>query len=81
MIAKITSGGSFGGVLDYLMNPKKDEQERKQEREQGPDQGQSSEVERTAPAETKGHEEATPGGAKKTRRPEGQRVAGKTASD
>jgi hypothetical protein len=57
VIAKISSGGSFGGALDYLMNPKHKEQERTQEREQGRQQGQQQGAERTPPAEAKTNEE------------------------
>lgn len=34
MIAKITQGGNFGGALNYLLNPKHQEHERKQETRQ-----------------------------------------------
>lgn len=61
MIAKITSGGDFGGVLDYLMNPKKEQQEREQEREQSRERErepeQQREAESTRPAEAKPRDE------------------------
>jgi hypothetical protein len=60
VIAKISSGGSFGGALDYLMNPKHKERERAQEREQERQQGRQTEAGRTPPAETKTHEETKP---------------------
>jgi hypothetical protein len=63
MIAKITAGGSFGGALDYLLNPKQREQERAreraQEREKEGQQGRQKEIERTPATEAKTREEAT----------------------
>lgn len=69
MIAKITQGGSFAGLLDYLMNPKKDERERREEREQAREYRRAKEVERTGPAEAKGREGETPSGDKERDRP------------
>lgn len=60
MIAKVTSGGSFRGALDYLLNPKHKEQERAQEREQERRQGKQSEAERTPQREAKTREETSP---------------------
>lgn len=60
MIAKVTSGGSFRGALDYLLNPKHKEQERAQEREQERWQGRQSEAERTPQPEAKTREETSP---------------------
>lgn len=61
MIANLTSGGDFGGALDYLMNPKKEqqgrEQEREQSREQERQQGQQREAEHTGPVEAKTREQ------------------------
>lgn len=56
MIAKITSGGSFGGALNYLLNPKHKEQERAQERRQE----RWPEAERAPQPEAKTREEMTP---------------------
>jgi hypothetical protein len=55
VIAKITSGGSFGGALNYLLNPKHKEQEREQERRQE----RQPEAERTPQPEAKTREEMT----------------------
>lgn len=60
MIAKITSGGSFGGALNYLLNPKHKEQERAQEREQERRQERQPEAERVPQPEAKTREEMTP---------------------
>jgi len=60
VIAKVTSGGSFRGALDYLLNPKHKEQERAQEREQGHRQGRQPEAERTPQPEAKTREEISP---------------------
>jgi hypothetical protein len=60
VIAKVTSGGSFRGELDYLLNPKHKEQERAQEREQERRQGRQSEAERTPQPEAKTREETSP---------------------
>lgn len=72
MIAKITQGGSFGGLLDYLMNPKKDEQERRQERElsraRGREQG-PEEPGRITPAQARGRDEGVPSGGRERDRP------------
>lgn len=58
MIAKVTQGGSFGGALDYLLNPKHKEQERAQEeREQERRQVKQPEVERAPQPEAKTLEE------------------------
>lgn len=65
MIAKVVSGSSFGETLDYLLNPKKEQQERvekdiqerEQERQRGGEQGRPEEVERTPPTESKTREE------------------------
>jgi hypothetical protein len=73
VIAKITQGGSFGGLLDYLMNPKKDEQERRQEREQaraqGREQGQAKGAERAPSEEAKGRDKEAPPGDRERERP------------
>lgn len=61
MIANITSGGDFGGALDYLMNPKKEQQERAQEeslarereRAEGREQRPPGEAERAPPTEAR----------------------------
>jgi len=65
VIAKITSGSSFGGVLDYLMNPKKEKQERGQEREVSRAQERQQEERqlesgRTSPEEVKEGDETRP---------------------
>lgn len=60
MIAKVTSGGSFRGARDYLLNPKHKEQERAQEREQVRQQGKQLEAERTPQPEAKTREETSP---------------------
>lgn len=60
MIAKITAGGSFGGALNYLLNPKHKEQERAQEREQERRQERQPEAERAPQPEAKTREEMTP---------------------
>lgn len=76
MIAKITQGGSFSGLLDYLMNPKKDEQERRQEREQaraqGREQGQAKEAERAPSEEAKGRDKEAPSSDRERDRPRGR---------
>jgi hypothetical protein len=76
VIAKITQGGSFGGLLDYLMNPKKDEQERRQEREQAraqrDEQGRAKGVERVGPEEARGRDESVPSGDGERDRPRGR---------
>lgn len=60
MIAKVTSGGSFGGALNYLLNPKHKEQERAQERAQERRQERRPEAERAPQPEAKTREEMTP---------------------
>jgi len=60
VIAKIKSGGSFRGALDYLLNPKHKEQERVQEREQERRQERRPEAERAPQLEAKTREELTP---------------------
>ena len=65
MIAKIVSGSDFGETLDYLMNLKKEQQERaqkevqerEQERRLEHEQVRPQEVERTPPVESKTREE------------------------
>lgn len=70
MIANVTSGGDFGGALDYLMNPKKGQEERaleeaharERERPEGREHGPPEGAERDPPAEARargepGHQE------------------------
>lgn len=57
MIAKIVSGSSFGETLDYLLNPKKEQQERVEKDLQEREQGWPEEAERTPPAEAKTRDE------------------------
>lgn len=60
MIAKITSGGSFRGVLDYLLNPKKEQQEGEQSRAQKHRQEQLREAGRITPSEATGRDGTRP---------------------
>lgn len=75
MIAKITQGGSFGGLLDYLMNPKKEERERREEREQahaqGRERGQAKGAEHTPSEEAKDRDKEVSSGDRERGRPRG----------
>jgi hypothetical protein len=57
VIANLTSGGGFGGVFDYLMNPKEKQREEELERGQSGQQSRQlkppREAERTHPTEVK----------------------------